>query len=117
MNIVASSIKEQFIRCMADGEIVAWRVSKDYESAAIDWRGEKLLLSTSFVLVKHYIQPGDTEESGLTFFTLYMNLAPYAAYKQQAAWRTEKWQASSAITPVRKICRQVAQPENWRKIR
>ena len=74
---------EQFIRCMADGEIVAWRVSKDYESAAIEWRGEKLFLSTSFVLVKHYIQPGDTEESGLTFFTLYMNLAPYAAYKQQ----------------------------------
>ena len=74
---------EQFIRCMADGEIVAWRVCKDYESAAIEWRGEKLFLSTSFVLVKHYIQPGDTEESGLTFFTLYMNLAPYAAYQQQ----------------------------------
>ncbi|WP_054181236.1 glycoside hydrolase family protein [Trabulsiella odontotermitis] len=76
---------EQFIRCMADGEIVAWRVCKDYESAAIEWRGEKLFLSTSFVLVKHYIQPGDTEESGLTFFTLYMNLAPYAAYKQQGS--------------------------------
>ncbi|OUI01918.1 hypothetical protein, partial [Klebsiella pneumoniae] len=74
---------EQFIRCMADGEIVAWRVSKDYESAAIEWCGEKLFLSTSFVLVKHYIQPGDTEESGLTFFTLFMNLAPYAAYQQQ----------------------------------
>ncbi|EOW6644722.1 glycoside hydrolase family 19 protein [Cronobacter muytjensii] len=81
---------EQFIRCMADGEIVAWRVSKDYENAAIDWRGEKLFLSTSFVLVKHYIQPGDTEESGLTFFTLYMNLAPYAAYKQQGSLADRK---------------------------
>lgn len=81
---------EQFIRCMADGEIVAWRVSKDYESAAIEWRGEKLFLSTSFVLVKHYIQPGDTEESGLTFFTLYMNLAPYAAYKQQGSLADRK---------------------------
>lgn len=81
---------EQFIRCMADGEIVAWRVSKDYESAAIDWRGEKLFLLTSFVLVKHYIQPGDTEESGLTFFTLYMNLAPYAAYKQQGSLADRK---------------------------
>jgi hypothetical protein len=81
---------EQFIRCMADGEIVAWRVSKDYESAAIEWRGEKLLLSTSFVLVKHYIQPGDTEESGLTFFTLYMNLAPYAAYKKQGSMSDRK---------------------------
>lgn len=74
---------EQFIRCMADGEIVAWRVCKDYESSAIEWRGEKLFLSNSFVLVKHYIQPGDSEESGLTFFTLYMNLAPYIAYKQK----------------------------------
>ena len=81
---------EQFIRCMADGEIVAWRVSKDYESAAIEWRGEKLFLSTSFVMVKHYIQPGDTEESGLTFFTLYMNLAPYAAYKQQGSLADRK---------------------------
>lgn len=93
---------------MADGEIVAWRVSKDYESAAIEWRGEKLFLSTSFVLVKHYIQPGDTEESGLTFFTLYMNLALMLLINNRAAWRTEKWLAFSAITPVRKICRQGA---------
>ncbi|WP_226839797.1 hypothetical protein [Enterobacter cloacae complex sp. P29RS] len=81
---------EQFIRCMADGEIVAWRVCKDYEGAAIEWRGEKLFLSTSFVLVKHYIQPGDTEESGLTFFTLYMNLAPFVAYKQQGSQSDRK---------------------------
>ncbi|MBZ9578966.1 glycoside hydrolase family 108 protein [Klebsiella quasivariicola] len=81
---------EQFIRCMADGEIVAWRVCKDYESAAIEWCGEKLFLSTSFVLVKHYIQPGDTEESGLTFFTLYMNLAPYGAYQQQGSLSDRK---------------------------
>lgn len=74
---------EQFIRCMVDGEIVAWRVCRDYESAAIEWRGEKLFASTSFVLVKHYIQPADNAESGLTFFTLYMNLAPWAAYGQQ----------------------------------
>ncbi|WP_241673527.1 glycoside hydrolase family 19 protein [Ewingella americana] len=74
---------EQFIRCMADGEIVAFRVCKDYESEAIEWRDEKLQLSSSFVLVKHYIQPGDTENSELTFYTLYMNLAPFAAYSQQ----------------------------------
>jgi len=81
---------EQFIRCMADGEIVAWRVCKDYESAAIGWRGENLHLSTSFVLVKHYIQPGNEEDSGLTFFTLYMNLAPYTAYKQQGCLSERK---------------------------
>ena len=81
---------EQFIRCMADGEIVAWRVCRDYESAAIEWRGEKLFASTSFVLVKHYIQPADNAESGLTFFTLYMNLAPWAAYGQQGGQADRK---------------------------
>ncbi len=71
---------EQFIRCMADGEIVAFRVCKDYESEAIEWRDEKLQLSSSFVLVKHYAQPADKDNSGLTFYTLYMNLSPFAAY-------------------------------------
>lgn len=71
----------QFIRCMADGEIVAYRVDKDYPS--IPWRDEKLYFSTSFALVKHYIQPGENATSGLTFYTLYMNLAPLAAYAPQ----------------------------------
>ncbi|MFL4558305.1 hypothetical protein ACH19I_17175 [Yersinia kristensenii] len=74
---------EQFIHCMADGEIVAYRVCKDYESTAIPWRDENLHFSTSFVLVKHYVQPGETDDSGLTFYTLYMNLAPFSAYALQ----------------------------------
>ncbi|WP_145579715.1 glycoside hydrolase family protein [Yersinia vastinensis] len=83
-------IGEQFIRCMADGEIVAWRMCQDYESTAIPWRDESLHFSTSFVLVKHYIQPGDTDNSGLTFYTLYMNLAPFAAYAEQGGDRDRK---------------------------
>ena len=71
---------EQFIRCMADGEIVAWRVSKDYESDAIAWQGEKLHQSSSFVLVKHRIQPVEAEDSGLDFYTLYMHLSPFSVY-------------------------------------
>jgi hypothetical protein len=74
---------EQFIRCMADGDIVAWRVCKDYQSAAIPWREENLYMSTSLVLVRHAIQLGDTAASGLTFYTLYMNLAPFSAYTPQ----------------------------------
>lgn len=81
---------EQFIRCMADGEIVAWRMCQDYESSAIPWRDENLHFSTSFVLVKHYIQPGDTDNSGLTFYTLYMNLAPFSAYAEQGGDRDRK---------------------------
>jgi hypothetical protein len=81
---------EQFIRCMADGEIVAWRVCKDYDSMAIVWRGENIYLSTSFVLVKHYVQPGKNASSGLTFHTLYMNMAPFATYATHGGAKDRK---------------------------
>lgn len=92
---------EQFIRCMADGEIVAWRVCKDYDSTAIPWRDGKLSLSTSFVLVAHHVQPGEHESSGLTFHTLYMNMAPFAAYaargeaNQRKVAATQRYYASA----------------------
>ncbi|TNV23012.1 hypothetical protein FH968_02930 [Buttiauxella sp. B2] len=85
---------EQFIRCMADGEIVAYRVCKDYPSTAIPWRDEQLFFSNSFVLVKHVIQPGEDATSGLTFYTLYMNLAPFSAYTQQGSDRERTTKSS-----------------------
>lgn len=75
---------EQFIRCMADGDIVAYRVCRDYPSMAIKWLGGTLCFSNSFVLVKHYIKTADSNEAvGLMFYTLYMNLAPFSAYAPQ----------------------------------
>ncbi|MEP8671061.1 hypothetical protein ABKV27_03050 [Enterobacter hormaechei] len=73
---------EQAVRCMADGEVVAYRVCKDYMTIA--WESGPLSFSGSFVLVKHYIQPGEKESSGLHFYTLYMHLAPYSAYEAEA---------------------------------
>ncbi|WP_230492957.1 glycoside hydrolase family 24 protein, partial [Martelella alba] len=73
---------EQAVRCMADGEVVAYRICKDYLTLA--WESGPLSFSGSFVLVKHYIQPGDKESSGLHFYTLYMHLAPYSAYEAKA---------------------------------
>ncbi|WP_238484729.1 glycoside hydrolase family 19 protein [Rahnella bonaserana] len=72
---------EQHLRCMADGDIVAFRVCKEYPT--IPWEEGTLYLSGSFVLVRHYVQPGTTADSGLTFYTLYMHLAPYSAYASQ----------------------------------
>ncbi|HID9122344.1 TPA: N-acetylglucosaminidase [Klebsiella michiganensis] len=72
---------EQAIRCMADGEIVAYRICKDY--LTLGWESGPLSFSGSFVLVKHYIQPGEKESSGLHFYTLYMHLAPYSAYESE----------------------------------
>ncbi|EEU6242215.1 hypothetical protein ABHD23_004283 [Salmonella enterica] len=73
---------EQAVRCMADGEVVAYRVCRDYLTIA--WESGPLNFSGSFVLVKHYIQPGEKESSGLHFYTLYMHLAPYSAYEAEA---------------------------------
>lgn len=80
---------EQAIRCMADGEVVAYRVCKDYLTLA--WESGPLSFSGSFVLVKHYIQPGEKKENGLHFYTLYMHLAPYSAYEsaKKIHWITQ----------------------------
>ena len=73
---------EQAVRCMADGEVVAYRVCKDY--LTLGWESGPLSFSGSFVLVKHFIQPGEKESSRLHFYTLYMHLAPYSAYEAEA---------------------------------
>ncbi|EKC0206690.1 hypothetical protein R4902_000674 [Salmonella enterica] len=73
---------EQAVQCMADGEVVAYRVCKDYLTLA--WESGPLSFSGSFVLVKHYIQLGEKKESGLHFYTLYMHLAPYSAYESES---------------------------------
>ena len=70
---------EQALMCMADGEVVAYRICKDYLKAP--WFTGPLSYSGSFVLVKHKVMPGETESSQLTFYTLYMHLAPWAAYQ------------------------------------
>ncbi|EGB0936986.1 M23 family metallopeptidase [Escherichia coli] len=72
---------EQPVRCMADGEVVAYRINRDYLS--MPWYQGDLHYSGSFVLIRHRIQPGETAESGLTFYTLYMHLAPWLAYTEQ----------------------------------
>ncbi|MGC1023997.1 glycoside hydrolase family 19 protein [Pantoea agglomerans] len=69
---------EQSVRCMADGEVVAYRICRNY--LAVPWETGPLNFSGSFVLVRHYIQPGEKKESSLHFYTLYMHLAPYTAY-------------------------------------
>lgn len=85
---------EQAIRCMADGEVVAYRVCKDY--LTLGWESGPLSFSGSFVLVKHYIQPGEKESSGLHFYTLYMHLAPYSAYSVDPA--ETKWTLQDSLS-------------------
>ncbi|MGL4861374.1 MAG: hypothetical protein ACRC5A_16905 [Enterobacteriaceae bacterium] len=74
----------QPVRCIADGEIIAFRFSKDYHEAY--WPLTKLKFSSTFVLIKHqFIPPQQTEEPSdtgqLTFYSLYMHLAPWSCYQ------------------------------------
>lgn len=85
---------EQAVRCMADGEVVAYRICKDY--LTLGWESGPLSFSGSFVLVKHYIQPGEKETSGLHFYTLYMHLAPYSAYTVNPA--ETKWTLQDSLS-------------------
>lgn len=69
------------VQCMADGEVVAWRVNQDYLTNT--YASHTLQYSSTFVLVKSTCQPDpDNEESGLDFYTLYMGLAPLSAFEK-----------------------------------
>jgi predicted chitinase len=71
------------VRCIADGEVVAWRLNRAYLVNQIPARDGQPAInasySTGFVLVKHAMEfPRDTT---LTFFSLYMHLQDYAGYE------------------------------------
>ncbi|WP_257604405.1 hypothetical protein [Pseudomonas sp. UMAB-08] len=79
------------VRCIADGEVVAYRLNKHYLTSYV---GEGLdapwlKYSTSFCLVRHHYQSPPNPEEGpnfgkqneLTFYSLYMHLLPFEEYQ------------------------------------
>lgn len=80
------------IRCIADGEVIAYRLNKNYLTSEFTGNSacEQLEYSTSFCLVKHnYISPKNKEDglnkgkqNKLTFYSLYMHLSSYDTYKK-----------------------------------
>ncbi|WHZ42578.1 hypothetical protein QNM34_10065 [Rahnella bonaserana] len=108
---------EQPLRCMADGEIVAYRVCKNYLEAP--WTSGSLSYSGSFVLIRHYLQPGDDKKSSLTFYTLYMHLAPWSAYqagKGEKIWKVNERKGLSAYEDADRTLRKGTLP-NGTKVR
>ncbi|MHC8384670.1 glycoside hydrolase family 19 protein [Pseudomonas sp. LB3P14] len=83
-------VLHQPVRCMADGEVVAYRLNKDYLTSTFgEGVGAKFAKYTnSFCLVRHeYKSPPNPEEGAnkgkqntLTFYSLYMHLLPFARY-------------------------------------
>ncbi|EPR9083236.1 glycoside hydrolase family 19 protein [Cronobacter dublinensis] len=74
---------------MTDGTIVAYRLNHAYLTAP--YCGQPLRYSSSFVLVKSVCQPDpQKEKSWLTFYCLYMHLAPVADYPSSPCYRVRE---------------------------
>lgn len=76
------------VRCMADGEVVAYRLNQDYLESTFGDNEKKLKYSNSFCLVRHEYKSAPNPEEGpnkgkqnkLNFYSLYMHLLPYKRY-------------------------------------
>ncbi|MHC8398086.1 hypothetical protein ACYZTX_00950 [Pseudomonas sp. MDT1-17] len=76
------------VRCMADGEVVAYRLNQDYLQSTFGDNEKKLKYSNSFCLVRHEYKSAPNPEEGpnkgkqnkLNFYSLYMHLLPYDRY-------------------------------------
>ncbi len=102
----ADTLEQSSVRCIADGEVIAYRIDKLYpktlysRSAGSGSRGVEKDFSTGFVLIKHKLQPppppAPTPTSGtpaaapattptLTFYSLYMHLLDWKGYQASSA--------------------------------
>ncbi|TKI03970.1 hypothetical protein [Martelella alba] len=74
------------LQCMADGEVVAWRVNRDYLGNT--YNGQALRYSTTFVLVRSLCRPDPrNDRTWLEFYSLYMGLAPLSAFVKRKCMR------------------------------
>ena len=72
------------VRCIADGEVVAFRVNREYLVSQIaadgDTPAREARYSTGFALVRHTME--FPKNNKLTFFSLYMHLQDLAGYER-----------------------------------
>ncbi|UZE58755.1 peptidoglycan DD-metalloendopeptidase family protein [Aeromonas veronii] len=104
------------VRCMADGEVVAFRMMPDY--LVSNFKGREYRYSNSFCLVRHYFkQPKSAEENkgstqkenssekgrgeednGFTYYTLYMHLCPWDKWPKNSRYRLKKgWRVRHSV--------------------
>ncbi|MGO2441562.1 MAG: glycoside hydrolase family 19 protein [Serratia proteamaculans] len=76
------------LQCMADGEVVAWRLNKDYQKST--FLSHSIQYTTTFVLVKSVCQPDpNNEQTWLEFYSLYMGLAPLSTFEKHKCMVTK----------------------------
>ncbi|WP_242514480.1 hypothetical protein [Enterobacter cloacae] len=77
------------LQCMAEGEVVAWRLNKDYQKSTC--LGQPVQYTTTFLLVKSNCLPDkDKAQTQLDFYSLYMGLAPLSAFEKHKCMVAKK---------------------------
>ncbi len=71
---------EQPVMCIGDGEVVAWRINKEYKQSR--YNSMSLEYSTGFVLIRHKHQFDRANGISLDWYSLYVHLLPYSEYKK-----------------------------------
>lgn len=67
------------LKCMTDGQVVAWRLNDNYQTAP--FKKKMLKFSTTFVLIKSTCTPDkDKPNNALDFYTLWIQIAPLSEY-------------------------------------
>jgi hypothetical protein len=100
--------QEEGVRCIADGEVIAYRIDDDVKYPVVEFDKGRAPYSTGFVLVRHRLQlpsaprtsvatpvpqpaaqtetavntVSQPEEPSLVFYSLYMHLRHWRAYKE-----------------------------------
>jgi muramidase (phage lysozyme) len=97
----SASLLDQSVgaRCIANGEIVAYRIDDAYPQLHFTQDGRWAMYSTGFVLVRHRMTmaaaPGSTgtqpADETLTFYSLYMHLADWNTYLSNDGLRRPGW--------------------------
>ncbi|MFM0226308.1 glycoside hydrolase family 19 protein [Paraburkholderia dipogonis] len=89
------------VRCIADGDVVAWRVDRAYPVSEIPAQDDKPAISapysTGFTLVRHAMEfPRGTT---LKFFSLYMHVQDIAGYESETSQpRPAYWSTQFKVT-------------------
>ena len=104
-------IDQPNVHCLADGEVVAYRIDSRYPLSTLYTRTEDTVeapFSTSFVLVRHRLQAPvieGAEESppSLTFYSLYLHLQCWDEYEKNVAqarpvfWKTGTYRVKADV--------------------
>lgn len=106
-------VRQQPVRCIADGEVVAYRLNRDYLESNYTGSAQctNLRYSSSFCLVRHeYYSPPNKatdankdKQNSLVFYSLYMHLLPYERYAPEEEKGSQRLKVINGGWPARNL--------------